>query len=189
MNDFLLTLITGQEAAAKTSIFKEITDLVQVLIWPITVIVALAMFRKIIAQKIEDLDEIKASPTAGLSASFKSALENVQANPLLLPAEGQSKSGAKILVDGESIGTPFEQLQELRAVLNGKIISKAKDLNLPVENQSAQSLAQKLKEVGGLTIQQQKAYNELINVINLAPRDIPQGQVNQVESLVSNLSI
>ncbi len=182
MKDFLKLIIENGPT------WQQVFDLITALFWPLTIIICLAMFRKNLAQKISSLDSLKAT-TSGLEASFSAKLDKLQSLPALEAPKGLAKSGGQIFVEGSGGGTPYEQLQELRDILNGKIISKAKDLNLKTENSTATAIASELKKVGGITIQKEQAFRELIELINLAPREIGQGQVNSIRSLISNLNL
>ena len=94
-----------------------------------------------------------------------------------------------IKIKGSKGASPYEQILELRDVLNNKLHAKAKELNIDISNMSSQAICDKLKEVGGITYHQASAVTALFDLTNTASRDITQGQVNQVKSLVMNLDI
>ena len=180
-NEFFILLL-------KAPSWEQVTALIQVLVWPITLVVCLALFRRYLADVISRVGSFKAG-SSGLEMTFQNKLESIQALPALKPAEGISKSAGQIQIQGGGLGTPYEQLLELRDVLNNKLTNKAKELNIPSTNITSLALSDKLKEVGGLTIQQAKAFNALIDLTNTASPEITQSQVNQVRNLVNNLDI
>ena len=165
----------------------EIKDLIAVIIWPLTLVICFMIFRKQLRELIGRVGSFKATKD-GLEMTFQDKLDDLKALPAL-KAAGTSKSAGTIEIKGSKAGTPYEQLLELRDVLNNKIIGKAKGLNIETNNMSNLAISDKLKEVGGITLQQSKAFDALIDLTNSASPNITQSQVDQVRSLVHNLDI
>lgn len=181
MNEHIIILV-------KAPSWEQFTALIQVLIWPLTVVICLALFRKHLADVIDRLGSFKAG-SSGLEMTFQNKLDEALTLPALKPSAAIAKSGGSINIQGSKAGTPYEQLLELRDVLNHKIRAKANELNIDTSNMSNHAISQKLKEVGGITFQNSQAFETLIELTNAASQQITQAQVNQVRALVYNLDI
>ncbi|NNK87156.1 MAG: hypothetical protein HKO90_02635, partial [Flavobacteriaceae bacterium] len=168
--------------------WTEIKDLIDVLIWPLTLIICFMIFRKQLRELIGKVGSFKATKD-GLEMTFQDKLESIQTLPALKAVGGISKSGGQIKIKGSKAKSPYEELLELRDVLNSKIVGKARGLKIETDNMSNIAISDKLKEVGGITLQQAKAFKALIDLTNSASPKITQAQVNEVRSLVNNLDI
>lgn len=169
--------------------WAEVITLIETLIWPLTVIVCLAFYRGPLGNIIDRLGSVKASPTGGFELNFQEKLNETLALPALKSSGDTAKSGGTINIQGSTAGTPYEQLLEIRDVLNDKIRKRARDLNIDPTHMSNYAVSDKLKEVGGITYQQSKGYEALIELMNSANHNITQAQVNLVKSAVNNLDI
>ena len=98
-----------------------------------------------------------------------------------------SKNAGQINIKGSRAETPFEQLLELRDELNHKIVRKAIEFKIPTENVSSHALLDKLKDVGAITIQNNRNIKALIKLTNSGSPSINQSQVNQVRGLFNAL--
>ena len=170
--------------------WKELTGLIQVIIWPITVLVGLLFFRKHLGSVISSLGTIKAG-ASGLEMTFQNKLDSVK-DMIGLPENasgGTSKSSGKLNMNTNSSGSPYQQLMELRDVLNSKIVNRAKELNLSTDNSSSLALIDELNRVGGITFKKMNEFKALIDLTNSADQNLNQNQLNQIKNLVLNLNI
>lgn len=173
-----------------TITWSELITLITVIIWPITVIICFLFFRKKLIEIMGSLASFKAG-TDGLELTFQNELDSVE-ELIGIPKEdsvAQSKSSGGLNMQLASSGTPYQQLMEIRDVLNSKIVQRAKELDIPVNNMSGLLLCEKLKEVGGITIKNARSFKALLELTNKADKSIKQAQVDRIKNIVLNFSI
>lgn len=175
---------------------QHLIRIIEIIIWPATLIVVLILFKKNIKSIFDRVGSFEASAT-GLSMTFQ---EKIEETKKLVPISAsssnsgglKSKSSVKIPVGRKKSRkgqTPYESLLGIRDVLNNQIILKAQKHNINTNNLSSIDISNKLKEIGALTIQKAKAFQALIQLTNSADSSISQDQVNQVDQLLENLNL
>lgn len=169
--------------------WEQFISLLNVVIWPLTILIGLLFFRKNLMSAMGNLGSLNVGPS-GLAMTFQEKVDSVK--DLIGigdgASEGQTKSSGKLNVRTAS-GTPYQQLMELRDVLNSKIVNRAKELNIATENTSSLVLLDELNRVGGITFKKMQAFKALIDLTNQADQKINQAEVDQIKYMVSNLSI
>ncbi|KAA5824381.1 hypothetical protein FPF71_09365 [Algibacter amylolyticus] len=163
-----------------------IVKLVEILIWPLTLLIILFLFRKYLAKTFERLGSIKADRT-GLSLTFekklteaKQLLQNIQPNAV-------SKSAPQISITPNGSKSPYQQLVDLKVNLENQLVSLAKSNTVDPENLTSIMLSDKLKETGVLSINNEKLISAILDIINSADSSISQQQVNEVKTLYNNV--
>lgn len=175
---------------------EHLIRIIEIIIWPATLIVVLILFKKNIKNIFDRVGSFEASAT-GLSMTFQ---EKIEETKKLVPINAsnsngggsKSKSSVKIPVGRKKLKkgqTPYQSLLAIRDSLNNQIILKAQKHNISTKNLSSVEISNKLKEIGGLTIQKTKAFQALIELTNSADPSISQDQVNQVDQLLENLNL
>lgn len=143
--------------------------LVEALIWPLTILIILIIFRNQFKGVLGRIGSINASST-GFSMTFDKKIE--QAKKLLRginPSKILSKESTEAFIDAkESKETSFSNLLDIQANLNTFLIDIAKSSNITFQNKSSSTLSSELKEVGIITFQKFKLIESLLDIINSA---------------------
>jgi len=169
------------------TIMEHIIHLLEVIIWPLTVIVGLLFFKKHIGKIIGSLGSIKAG-AQGIEMNFID--EKLKEATKLIGTNGvEAKSGGTIITKGSHAVTPYQELLEIRDALTNKIRDKARENNIPTDNLSSLALADKLVENNIITRQSGRHFSMLMDLTNIGTHSITQLQVNQIKALYNHLSI
>lgn len=167
--------------------WSQIIELVGIMIWPLTCLVIIILFKAKISNLFSKVENFKITKD-GVEASFQNKLESVQELLGAATGGGISKSGKKINIKG-SDSTPYNQLLEIKDALNSQIQDKAKEFNLETKGLTLIEISDKLKEIGAMTLQKAKLFNALVDLTNSGNPAISQAQVNQVKTLYLSLQL
>jgi len=184
---FLFYLIKGISVTTDPITWTELISLIQVLIWPLTCLIIILLFKTKLSGIIASLGSLKASKD-GIEMTFQNKIESVQQMLSGGPVGALSKSGKKINISG-SKQSPSDQLKEINEALNEAINSKASEYNIDVSNLGATEISSKLKDIGAITLQKARMFNALIDLTESGNPSISQSQVNQVKTLFLSLQL
>jgi hypothetical protein len=169
--------------------FEQVNQLVGHIIWPLTVLIILWMYRKHLSGVIKRLGSFEAGAT-GISMTFDNKLEETFAD--FLPEEPlqlKSKSGVLIKSNVQKITTPYHQLLNIREGLHNLIINKAQEFNISTVDKTSIELCQILKEKEAITNKNARFFKALIDLTNAGDTSINQSQVDKVKKLYNNLQL
>lgn len=179
-----------QQTFIKTWItFEQLNQLIGHIIWPLTVLIILWMYRKHLSGVIKRLGSFEAGAT-GISMTFDNKLEETfedflpESTPQL-----KSKSSFQIKSDAQKITTPYHQLLNIREGLHNLIINKAQEFNISTVDKTSIELCQILKEKGEVSSKNARFFNALIDLTNTGDASITQFQVDKVKKLYNNLQL
>ncbi|REE81677.1 hypothetical protein BX611_1212 [Lutibacter oceani] len=182
-----------QEGGNKTNelwfTFEHINQLIEHIIWPLTVLIILLMYRKHVSGVIKRLGSFEAGAT-GISMTFDHKLEETFTN--FLPAESsdiKSKSGVKIKSNDKIPNTPYHELLNIREGLHNLIINKAQEFNISTVDKSSIELCEILKEQENISIKNANYFKALIDLTNSGDTSINQLQVSKLKELYNNLKL
>lgn len=167
----------------------QIIKLLDVIIWPLTVLIGLLFFRKNIGKIISSLGSIKAG-AQGFEMNFIE--EKLQEATKLIgigSSNIEAKSGGNIILKESRAVTAHEQLLEIRDALTNKIRDKANENNIQTNSISSIALSEKLVDNNAITRQSARNFKILIELTNVGTHSITQAQVNQVKALYNNLTL
>jgi len=169
-----------------------INTLIGNIIWPLTLVVLIWLFRKHFKALLGKLSSIDASGT-GISLKFDQEID--EAIQELLPENEEikvlSKSGVQL---GEKkstikIQSPFHQIMDIREKLAFNIVLKAQESNISTEDKTSIELCNELLAKGSISSSDSKYFKVLIDLTNASNDTITQSQVNRVKMLYNNLKI
>ena len=176
---------------------EQLIKIIEIIIWPATLVIVLFMFKKNITGIIGRIGSIEAS-ASGLSMTFQEKIEETKKllpEAVLSPSKDQSgtksKSSLKIPSRKKKITgqTPYQTLLAIRDALNKEIIMKAHQHDVNTKGKSSIEISNELKGIGVITIQKAKAFQSLLELTNSADPGISQDQANQVNHLYENLNL
>ena len=186
--------------------FEKITDLLEVIIWPLTVFGGLLLFRKHFSKLISSLGSIKAGAT-GFEMNFiedklqeATKLIGIGSSGIIskdgggiIPKDGGGiipKDGGGIIPKKSHAETPYQELLELQDAINQKLKSIASQNGLKVSGASNFAITSELEQnkiITSHTARQLKALIEL-NSLGLNSPKIYYEQVSQMKKLFNNIS-
>lgn len=167
------------------------SKVIEHLIWPITFLIIFIVFRKHFANIMKKLSGIEASAT-GISLKFDQQIDeaienNLPINTNTLIAKSAIKIGGQ--KEDEAPKTPFQQMLNLRDILNHRIILKSQENNISTVNKSSIQLKDELLKSESITSQDAKLFQTLIDLTNASDKSITQSQLNKVHLLYNNLKL
>lgn len=194
---------------------QEIINLLDVIIWPLTVLVGLLFFRKHIGKVISSLGSIKAG-AQGFEMNFiedklqeATKLIGIGSSGItskdgsnIIPKDGSSiipKDGGSIIPkDGSSITpkmshaeTPYQELLELQDAIGLKLKNIASQKGISVNGASNFALTNELFDqqiINNQVARQLKTLIELNNMGLNSPK-ITYNQVSQMKNLFNNIAL
>ena len=145
-----------------------IIQLLEILIWPITFLIVLLLFRKYFNAAISQMGSFKAG-ASGIEMTFD---KNIAVAKKLLKAidpKAISKSASTIKLSNEVISqTPYLKLLDLKNATQAKIAEMAADNDINVAHSSSKAISNKLAETGVITLQKAKLMDSMIDLANTA---------------------
>lgn len=179
--------IERQETDMITS--ENFDDLLGHLIWPLTVVIILLIFKKNLSHIFKRLGSLEAT-AQGLSMTFDNQIEEAESVVLFKP-EPLSKKGVRVKSGAANVksNSPHYQLLAIRADLRDLIIEKAQKFNIPTQNKSSLELRDELIDRGELTPDKAHAFSVLTNLTSSAGPEITNAQVNKIKFMYNHLSL
>ncbi|MBT8253357.1 MAG: hypothetical protein HKN00_06560 [Flavobacteriaceae bacterium] len=179
---FFLSLIDEENKKTEYALFTEITDLIEVIIWPLAVITIVLFFRKHLAEIIGKVGSIKAS-ASGFSMSFQESIDKlIVDNSQSLPTISKSSNGI-----GKK--SPLEQLKALNINLRTDLKFLAKENGVDTSDLSVEEIGNALCDKGVMTRQKLKAFLGLYQLTQSDDPNISQAQVDHVKLILNDLDI
>jgi len=168
--------------------FEVLVQLIDILIWPITFILLLLIFRRNFSEAIQRLGTLKADRT-GIELSFEKKIEATKKLFQQIKPAVQSKASADIQVFPKEDQSAYSRILQIHnnVIKDLKTISEKE--NLKVEGNPPEIIAEKLKEIGGITIQQSKMIKALLEVTESADTSANKLQANEIENLYKKIEI
>ncbi len=180
---------------------QQYTKLIEVLIWPITVITGLLIFRKQI-NKIR-VKSFKVDKTGTVEVNlFDKQLEKAEnENFLYLPGKPSAKSGGNIKPKGSQAKSThqkrshaestYQGLLELDSIMNQKLIKLANEKEIDIISNTNFALVSQLSDANSIdskTASQLKSVIELIRIGSSVP-NLTQKQVEKTKDLFNNIRL
>jgi hypothetical protein len=168
-----------------------ISSLIGHIIWPLTMLLIILIFKKQFSSIMKKLSGIDATAT-GISLKFDQEIDEAigenltEQTPRLIAKEGL-KIGDKNTTIKEV--TPYHQMLSIRDGLNHKIMLKAQENNFSTQNKTNIDLKEELLRAEAISFQQAKLFQTLLQLTNSNFSNITQSQVNKVKLLYSNLKL
>lgn len=194
------------EAATKPGAFEQIINLLEVIIWPLTVFGGLLLFRKHFSKLISSLGSIKAG-AQGFEMNFiedklqeATKLIGIGTSGIvskdgggIIPKDGGGiiPKDSKITPKKSHAETPYQELLELQDLINTKLKSIANQNGISSNGSSNFALTNDLVDnniINNQTARQLKTLIELNNIGLNSPK-ITYDQVSQMKTLFNNISI
>jgi hypothetical protein len=195
-----------EQSINASNIFQDIIKLLEVIIWPVAMIIALYMFKDHIGKIIKSLGSIKAG-TSGFELNFiedklEEATKLIGIGPSgviskegvgIIPKEGGGiipKSGTDITPKQSHAESPYQELIELQDAINVKLNHIASQNGITSNNPSNFALTNELANrniLNNHTAHKLKVLIEL-NTMGLNSPKITHNQVSQMKKLFNNIS-
>ena len=201
---FLQEVVT--KATTEPDTFEKITNLLEVIIWPLTVFGGLLLFRKHFSKLISSLGSIKAG-AQGFEMNFiedklqeATKLIGIGTSGIvskdgggIFPKDGSSiiPKDSKIIPKKSHAETPYQELLELQDMINQKLKHKATQNGITLNGSSNFALTNDLVDnniISSQTARQLKTLIELNNIGLNSPK-ITYDQVSQMKKLFNNISL
>jgi hypothetical protein len=168
--------------------FELFIQLVDTIIWPVTLLFVLFLFRRNLSEIIQRLGSVKADGT-GIKISFEDKIASTKKLFQQIKPATVSKSSQEIQPEGLTRESPFGQISGIKTNLINYLKSKAEEDNIHTEGLSATMTCDKLKETGAITIQKAKMIAAMLDVIAAAKPSATQEQADEIESLYNKIGI
>lgn len=204
-----------EDSTKNSDLFQQIIRLLEVIIWPIAMILALYMFKNQIGKLFNSLGSIKAGAQGfelnfiedklneatqliGMGSPEIRAKSGGGINPKsgggINPKEGggiNPKSDDDIVNKKSFAETPYQELLELQDTINQRLKSIAKQNNIEVSASSNFAITSQLEHhqvITKTTARELKALIELNNLGLNSPK-ITYAQVTRIKKLFNNISL
>lgn len=156
-----------------------IIDILEVVTWPITLLLLIILFRKYFISALSRLGSLQAGAT-GFTMTFDQKI--TEAKQLLKGI--QPKNSAK-----ENLSSHFSKLLEMKLELNAKLVQLATANNVDAANKSYVQLCDELQEIGIITIQKSTLIITFFDLANSADTTLSEENFNVTEELFNSIHI
>ncbi len=175
------------ELATKTTL-ELVIQLVDTIIWPVTLLILVLLFRRNLADVVQRLGTLKAD-RSGIELSFQKQIEATKQLFKEIKPVVSSKSAPDIQSFNEINNSPFADILAARSnLINHLRIIAAKE-GIKIDNHSPEMIIDKLKETGSISIQQSKMINAMLEVTAAANASATKTQAEEIEDLMKQIEI
>lgn len=168
--------------------FELFIQLVEVLIWPVTLIFILVIFRQNLSAVILRLNTLKADKS-GFELSFDKRIEATKKLFQQIKPSTISKSGGNIVTISEEDNSPFGRILKVRSNLINYLKVLSDKNGIQVIGLLPEQISEKLKETGVINIQQAKMINAMLEVTAAADASVTDRQAKEVENLMKKIEV
>jgi len=158
-----------------------IVDLLDILAWPITIMLILFGFRRYVAGVINRMSSFSAN-ASGLKLTFSDQLAQAKSKINTLQRGKTAKSGT-------TLNTPYQQSRTLGYQFQDKIRDLAKNNGIDAEQQSISQLSNQLKERGILTLEKAEMIQVVNDVFASADEQLTTKQLGEMKELVNLVNV
>ncbi|SDB36024.1 hypothetical protein SAMN03097699_0897 [Flavobacteriaceae bacterium MAR_2010_188] len=167
--------------------FELYIRLIEVLIWPLTLLVIILMFRKNFVSAFKRLGSFEASAT-GISMTFQEVADQAMELAQNVKPIAIAKSAVSLhRHDSSHDATPFEQVAEVQHEIEQTVNRLAENIKFETLNYSNSYIARKLEERGEINYKQYKLIESIESLISLSDKNITQKQVDDIKRLKNAL--
>lgn len=161
--------------------FELTIELIQVLVWPVTLLIILFLFRRYFKEAMQRLGSINAG-ASGISLNFSKKIEEAkQIAKALTPISGVPS--AAINPTDTSTKTPRQQLTEIRKNIDTTLQNLATANKLPLNDKDTLAMTNELKDVGIIPIDKARLVEALVALTETPNANVTQDQVNEIRAL------
>ena len=168
--------------------FELIIQLVDSIIWPLTLLLVLLTFRRNLSDVILRLGTLKADRT-GFELSFDKKIEATKKLFQQIKPATISKTGGDIQAFNEENDSPFGRILKTRSNLINYLKVLSEKNNIQGKGLMPEQLSEKLKDTGVITIQQMKMINAMLEVTAAANASATDRQARDVDNLMKKIEI
>ncbi len=158
----------------------DILQLIDIIIWPITLLVILFGFRKYVSNAIKRVTSFSAG-AGGVEFSFAEQIKEAKQKIDVLKTTATSKSGT---FENETINTIHEKQSILQNYVNQKALDNGMDLN----HSGIFTTTEELKHVGAITIEEAEMIHIVDHLLQKAGPNISAQEMNQISQLVNEVT-
>lgn len=155
-------------------------DLLEVVIWPGTILIILYWFRAQFKTVFSRVTDIQASAT-GVSMSFSEQLEATKKLARRISGDGTSKSSP--LIDVSPDNARLKEVKSLEGGVKAHLLEIAQNANIEIGDKSIRSLNENLKEKGLLQFNKSKLISSFIDLTSSATAAVTEEQLNDVKEI------
>lgn len=163
-----------------------ILKILEVVIWPITILIIISMFRSQFRSAMDRLGSFEASAT-GVSMSFEPKLDQAKKLFNELKPGGKKKSAVGIMGQDSPTGTPMEQVAKLRGEIDSTLLEMSRENNIDLNGKSSTTLSTELADKGVISRDNSKLLIALLEVLNSANANISQKQVDEIREMYNSI--
>ncbi len=170
------------------STFELIIKLIDALIWPVTLLCILLIFRRHLSEVILRLGTLKADKT-GIELSFDKKIEATKQMFKQIQPSSIAKSGGDIRVFPEEDRSPYGRIQKVRTQLVNSLMRISDNSKIQMEGLRPESLAEVLKRKGAISPEKAQMVSAMLEVTASATATATEKQAEEVENLMKRISI
>jgi hypothetical protein len=163
---------------------QDVIKLIEVLIWPLSLVIVILMFRKNISASFNRLGSITAS-SSGLSLNFESALEAAQEVFEQGDSSGSSKSFGKL--GTETTLKPYETLVDIKKSIESLLLKLAIEHSVTIAGKSQESIVADLAQRNIINPKKSLKFQRLVAAVDAAPMSISHNQAAQLQEMYDTI--
>lgn len=168
--------------------FEMFIKLIETLIWPITLLIIILLFRKNFQNVFNRLGSIKAD-TTGIAITFDKELEATKKLFEKIKPKVTSKSGVGIKTQVNREGTPYNQVMNVRNDLVDYLISKSETAGLKVDVQFPNQMSTQLLAHNSIATEKAQMINALLHLTEKADINTSQAQADVIHKLFNQINL
>ena len=166
--------------------FEMVVRITEIVIWPVTALIIVLLFRRKIMGVIHRVGSFKAS-TSGVEMTFAPQLDAAKKLFSKLRPNAVSKSTPALENSTSYSGSPYEQLKQIESELQQTVVELAQEAGISPTGKSNLQLCNALEKSGVVNNENSKLMQALFHVIHKADKSVSQNQVNEIISLYKAL--
>ncbi len=172
----------------QASNFEMVIKLIDLIIWPVTLLVIVLIFRRNFSNAFERLGSIKAD-ASGLAINFEKKLEETKQLFDKIKPKNISKAGVGIKTYVNQNDSPYKEVLDIRSDIINYLRLKSETAGLDADTLSPQELTNRLLNLNKLDENQAKMISAMLDLTNNADANTTKQQAESINNLFKQIEI
>ncbi|WP_152558121.1 hypothetical protein [Altibacter lentus] len=161
--------------------FELLVNLIEVVIWPVTLLVILFYFRRSFQEIFKRMGSLKVD-SSGIAMTFEKLLEETKDKFKKTKPEAVAKGNID-LQQHSDIRTPFEQVMDIKVLMENSLFELAEEAQLDTQGKTPVLLAHELARKNVISHENSELMRSLLILVNSAKPDISRRQAEEINVL------
>lgn len=174
--------------STETSTFEMVIKLIDSIIWPVTLLLIVLIFRRKLNNAFQRIGSIKAD-SSGIAINFDKKLEETKKIFSSVKPMAIAKEAIGIKTYMNQSDTPYKQVLDVRSSIINYLKLKSEAAGLNTDSLLPNQILNRLQSVNKIESDQAKMIDAMLDLTNNASANTTREQADMVESLFGQIEM